>query len=228
MNSQARMRSVLIPCLQALLLAGLTIPLVSGCAALGLAAQALPRPTVPPKYTNLRGQSVAVMVWVERGARTDWPELRLDLANGIQQQLQKAANDKLHDLEGSQFPLTAAAVVQMQDDHPEWAADGIEEVAARLGVSRVIYIEVENFQTRSDASVELFRGSITGRLTVVEVTNGKGRATMTEDNLKDVFPRKGPEEGSPNKNDYDIYRETIKAFTTHIANLFIPHEAEED
>ena len=36
----------------------------------------------------------------------------------------------------------------------------IENIAPRLGVSRLIYIEVEDFSTRAAASISLFRGSM--------------------------------------------------------------------
>jgi hypothetical protein len=228
MGFTTRLRPRLAFVCQGMLLAILIVPSLSGCAALGLAARAFPLPTVPAKYTELHGQTVAVMVWTERGIRIDWPQIQLDVATGVQQVLQQAAKDKKHELDGARFPLTAAAVVQMQDEHPEWAADSIEEVAPRLGVSRVIYIEIENFQTRSDASTELYKGSIGGRLRVIEVNDGKSRVALSEDNIQNTFPPKGPEEGTPNKNDYDIYRETLKAFTTSITNLFLPYQAEED
>jgi hypothetical protein len=200
----------------------------AGCAALGLAAHALPPPTIPAKYTDLRGKSVAVMVWVAPGCRIDWPQLPLDVANGIQQQLQKSAKDKVREVEGATFPLSAAMVVSMQEDHPEWSAQSVEEIAPRFGVSRLIYVEVENFQTRSDASVELFRGSMSGRLKVLEVNNGTARLAFSEDSVRIVYPTHGPEEGEPNKNDYDIYRKTVNQFTTTITNLFVPHPDEEE
>jgi len=188
----------------------------------------VPPPTIAPKYTDLRGQTIAVMVWTERGIRIDWTSIQIDVATGVQQILQQAAKEKKHELEGSRFPLTAATVYQMQEEHPEWAAETIEDIAPRLGVSRLIYIEIENFQTRSNASVELFKGNISGRLKVIEVNNGKAHIAFAEDDLQNIYPKKGPEEGTPNKNDYDIYRETIKAFTSNVTNLFLPHVQEEE
>jgi hypothetical protein len=115
----------------------------------------------------------------------------------------------------------------MQDDHPDWAYETIDEVAPKLGVSRVIYIEVESFQTRADASVDLFRGSISGRMKMAHVENGHATIAYSEDDLHNLFPAKGPDEGALNKTDYDMYRGTLKAFATSIGNLFVPHTEDE-
>ena len=50
--------------------------------------------------------------------------------------------------------------MRYQLDHPEVDTMPIGDIAPRLGVSRLIYIEVERFSTRADASISLFRGSI--------------------------------------------------------------------
>jgi len=213
--------------LKAALLGLLLLPCLSGCQLLGWAASALPAPTIAAKYTDLRGESVAVMVSVSPGVRIEWPQMQLDLANSIQARLEQAAHSKVHELEGTTFPHTAPGIAAMQDDHPDWAYQTIDEVAPKLGATRVIYIEVESFQTRADTSVDLFRGSIAGRMKVVHVNNGQASLMHSEDDLRNLFPAKGPEEGSLNKTDYDMYRGTLKAFATSIGNLFVPHQEDE-
>ena len=195
----------------------------AGCTALGYAASIIPPPPIPAKYKDLRGHTVAVMVWVAPGCRIDWPQLPLDFANGVQQQIQSSIKDKVHEVEGTTFPVSAATVVSLQEDHPEWSAESIEEIAPKLGVNRVIYVEIENFQTRSDTSVELYRGTMSGKVKVLEVNNGTAHLAFSEDGLHVVYPLHGLEEGEPNKNDYDIYRKTVNEFTTTVVNLFVPH-----
>src|SRR5215210_3914390 len=70
------------------------ILILSGCQVIGVAAQALPPPTVVPNYKGLAGQTVGVMVWADRGMRIEWQALQLDLANTIQSNLQQAAGPK--------------------------------------------------------------------------------------------------------------------------------------
>src|SRR5687768_264468 len=89
---------------------------LSGCNVLGIAAQALPPPTVKPDYTGFAGQTVGVMVWADRGIRIDWPTVRLDLANAIQARL--ASSVKAKELAGTSYPVSPASIVRYQEDHP--------------------------------------------------------------------------------------------------------------
>jgi len=71
-----RMLIVLSVCL---LLSGVC----SSCAALGLVAQAIPI-TVHARYPGLKGQTVGVLVWADRGILIDWDPIRLDLAHALE------------------------------------------------------------------------------------------------------------------------------------------------
>src|SRR5947207_12601744 len=147
---------------RAILLVGLfcVLPLMQGCDAIGVALHAMPPPTVLPRYTKLDNQSVAVMVWVDRGTRIDFPTIQVDLARMIQQKLQaKQAESKGKVLAGTSFPIPPASIVKYQQDHPELEGTPIATVAPRFNVSRLIYVELEQFATRSDLAVDLFRGT---------------------------------------------------------------------
>jgi hypothetical protein len=210
----------------ALLLLGLVLlPTLSGCVLLGIMGKALPEQTVPARYSGLSGQTVAVMVWADAtGVQIDWPSIHLDAAHGIQSKLREAqTTGKPKELENTKFTVDPAAVVEYQKDHPELVAESIEDVAPRLGVTRLVYLEIHGFQTRADSAVDLFRGTATGSIKVVEVTNGKARVVFTDDSLRVQFPKLSPEEGMPNTTDDAMYRGTLDALTTQAVLRFIPH-----
>src|SRR5438874_10024287 len=175
--------------------------LLTGCALLGLAAHAMPQPDVQPNYKNLAGQSIGVMVWADRGIRIDWPTLQLDLANSIQKKLQET--QKLRDvkrklLKGSTFPVEPASIVRYQKDHPESEAEHITAIAPKLGVTRLIYVELEDFATRSDMSVDLYRGQAKATVRVIEVDKDEqAKVAFEQGNVTAVYPRKSPREGLP-------------------------------
>src|SRR5688572_33444626 len=129
------------------------ILLLSGCQILGVAAYKLKPPeTIQPKYMGLENQSTGVMVWADRGLRIDWPTIQLDLANTVQKKLtdfQKAKKRESKTLGGTSFPVLPASIVRYQRDFPEIEAMPITDVAPRLQVSRLIYVELEDFSTRS-------------------------------------------------------------------------------
>jgi hypothetical protein len=201
----------------------LLLVLISGCNILGVAAQALPPATIAPAYDKLKGQTVGVMVWAERGVRIDFPTIDLDLASAIQSRLEKAAPK---DLKNTRFPVKPVSIVRFQKDHPELEGAPITEIAPRLGVSRLIYVEIENFATRSEQSLDLYRGNLTATIKVIEIEAGIAKVGFEENRVAATYPPKAPAEGVPGAGDYRIYVGTLDAFATEAANRFLPHEEE--
>lgn len=196
---------------------------VSGCNVLGVAANAMPQANIPARYADLRGHSVAVLVWLPRGLEVDYPALRLELTSAIQGKLQRAQAAGRGELKGATFPHTAASLVRFQEDHPELERTPIVTVAPRLGVQRLLYVELENFQTRSDQTVELFRGSATVAVRVVEIERGDAKVAFEASGLTVTYPPTAPPEGLPNTGDARISRGTVDILSTAIARLFYAH-----
>jgi hypothetical protein len=211
----------------ALVLMLAAFPPLSGCSLAGLAANALPAPTVQARYKGLAGQTAAVMVWVDRGVQMDHPSLRLALAGGLQNKLREATQKKQKEVIDLAWPYEAASVVRFQDDRPELDALPITDIAPRLNVSRLVYVEVENFQTRSAESLDLFRGSMTVTVKVVEVAGGTAKVAYEEGGITAVFPRTSPPEGMPGLGDRKVLAGTVDAITTALAKRFLPHPAED-
>ena len=197
--------------------------LAGGCNVLGVAAHAMPEGNIPARYNDLHGHSVAALVWLPRGLETDYPALRLDVTAGVMGRLQHAQAAGRGELKSATFPHIAASLVRFQQDHPELDRSPIVAVAPRLGVERLIYLEIENFQTRSDQTVELYRGAATVSLRVVEVQGGTARVAYEESGLSIVFPPTAPPEGIPGAGDARIYHGTVDLLCTAIAKHFYAH-----
>lgn len=217
------------PALASVLLSVLMVPSLSGCAVFAQIAGAIPN-VEKPNYKNMANQSVAVMVWAEEsGVRVEWPRIHLDLAGMVQSKLQKMQKEyKPDELKLTRFPVSAASVAKYQEEHPEIAAQSIEEVAPKLGVSRVIYIEIHVFQTRPDQANELFRGTMSGSVRVIEVVNGKGRETFNDDSIRVTYPRSSTDEGLPAIGDFAIYNGTLDGFAEEVCKKFLPHANDPD
>ena len=199
--------------------------LPAGCSVFGVAAQVLPEPDVPARYAGLRGHTVAVMVWADQGVMIDYPSLRLDVATGVQSKLQQAKNAKRGEVRDARFPYVAASVVRFQEDHPETQQQPVAEVAPRLKVERLIYVEVESLQTRANDAVDLFRGEATASVKVIEVdtATGQTKTAYEESGISAVFPPTAPPEGLPVGGDATMYRGTIDRLTGLIATRFFSH-----
>ncbi len=210
---------------------GLGPCLLIGCTLIGLGAQALPPATVQAQYKGLAGQRVGVMVWADRGTRIEWEWIQLDVANSIQSKLEATAKDKkakVKELAGATFPYPPRSMIRYQQDHPDIEGESITTIAPRLDVTRLIYIEIEEFSTRPDGRVELYRGEARLTLRVVEVApDGSAKVAYEENEVTATFPRKAPKEGLPTVGDRRIYVGTIDALGAEIAKRFVPHPEEE-
>ena len=197
----------------------------TGCNIIGYAAYAAPRPVQPAKYPGLPEQTVGVLVWADRGIQIDWPSFPLDAANSIQKKLLTNMDKKKQD-EQFTCPVQPASILRYIDDHPEVATQDITEVAPKLGVTRLLYIEVDEFTTKAAASLDLYRGSMSGTLKVVEINGSTAKVVYEEDGISVVFPPKVPEDGTPKGNNYQFYLGTIDAFSTEIWHRLVPWRPE--
>ncbi len=208
---------------------------LAGCAqfgaAAGLVAQAIPR-NVDAAYKGLAGQQVVVMVWADPGVRLDNPLLQEDVAAAVQDKLIKVQAEEHPDaLKGATFPVATAVVVQTQQDHPEWENLPATAVAEQLKGSRLIYVEVTDFSTRSDASQELYRGTMSAHLSVVEMTDAgpdKATAKVAYDGgtIKVVYPKDSAtnKDGTPIGRDSVFAEKTVEKFADDLSKRFYLHE----
>ncbi len=208
----------------------------AGCNVLGpvggIIGQAIPQ-KVAPEYAGLAHQRIAIMVWAEPGIRTDFPYLQVDTAAGLQEKFkQLQTTDKPDELEGATFPVRADTMARYQQDHPELEAMPITDLALKFNVDaksdrvdRLIYVEITDFSTRAEASLELYKGNITGSVKVIELKDGKAKVVYNSaDDLKATFPKDSPKEGMPDGTDAKIYQGTLDAFTTELSHRFYTYE----
>ena len=218
----------------ALLLAA-TVPLAAGCNIIGAAAQLAPAPIAPAQYAGLAGHSAAVMVWADPSLKYDFPDLRLDLANLIQQNLEAAAQvaeskegKDLPTVYGATFPREPAGLVRYQDDYPETQTMPATDLAPAFHVDRLIYVELDDFSTRSYEAPDLYRGAASATLRVIEVDAG-GRTTVgyEEPGIAVAFPDNVPPEGTPSGNDRIFYAGTLRDLASQVARRFVDYSDEE-
>ncbi|HEX3356905.1 MAG TPA: hypothetical protein VHS31_08040 [Tepidisphaeraceae bacterium] len=205
----------------------LILLLNGGCEVAGMiAGKVLPDENVAPKYLGMAGQTIGVLVWTDRGVQIDYPSLGLDLANSIEKKMLAAG--KQDELKKSTFPVQPASIVRYQQDHPAFDTKNITDLAPKLGMTRLIYVELEDFATRAPASVDLYRGSMTVTLKIVEVAGDKAKIAYEEDSIKAVYPPKVTEDGTPDGDDVRFYQGTVDAMSTQIVNRLVTHEEDDE
>jgi hypothetical protein len=180
--------------------------LLAGCGgATGRPENKEPLEIPPAVYSGLGGQTVAIMVWADSITRAEYNRIQVDLATALQNRIQpppaaadgeKDKKEPAKDKKSEAAPMVfvpAASVVRFQRAHPELDGLPITEVAARLGASRVIYIELEDFQTYSPKTIMLLKGQAKATLRVVEVVGGKATIVLEERGIEALFPPRAPE-----------------------------------
>jgi len=202
--------------------------LIAGCQVFGVIAGKAPPPTVEAAYVGLVGKDVGVMVWADNSVTRDFPNIQQDLAGGVQAALQTAiqSDSKMKELQGTTF-VDARKLRRYQKDHPELDASPVEDFAPSVGVSRLIYIQIDDFQTRAANAFELYRGSLTATVRVYEVVDGKAKQAFSDSGVHVVFPEHVTEDGTPNGNDDAMYVGTLRAASFDVAKRFIPHPDED-
>jgi hypothetical protein len=195
--------------------------LAGGCNIIApIVAKTVPE-TEKPKYVGLQGQTVGVMVWADRAIRMDWERIQLDVANAIQSAMQTSGAGELR---GAVYSVQPASIVRFQYDHPELETAPITDYAAQFGVSRLIYVELEKFSTRSDLTYQMFRGSAVATLRVIEINGNTAKIVYEENGITAGFPKKGPSEGEVVGTDSAFYGGTVRVLAEEIVKRLTTHE----
>jgi len=197
------------------------LTLVAGCGSGSPAVENKYVETPQAIYTGLRGQRCAVMVWADWRTRTEYNQIQLDtarlLTSKLQEQLKSKEDGKKSDQATTHFTLPAS-VVRYQREHPEIYTMPITEVAPRLNVTRLIYVELEDFSAQSAESILILKGSAKATLRIIEVTDGKAKIAFEEAGIHANFPPDAPEGVMPTDkvNVRSIYEGTLDLLTDKI------------
>ena len=199
--------------------------LPAGCNIIGAFASKMPKPDIDAAYKGLAGQTVGIMVWADKTSLLiDWPTLQRDMGNSIAFKIKAAQDTKAEELVGTTFPYQPDSFIRYQREHPEVEVLPIVEVAPKLAVSRLIYVEINSFSTRPPGgSVALFLGQTDISLKVIEVADGKAKIAYHEDHIQVQFPKSAPKEGAINQNEATIYRGVLDSISSEVALRFVRH-----
>lgn len=191
-------------------------------------------PTPDHQYTGLAGQSIAVMVWTDWQTRTEYSRIQLDLARATQTRLEQIyvkgdpkKDEKKADAKKEESPavefINPASVVRFQRERPETEGQPIVKIAPRLGVTRVVYVEVENLDAHAPQSIMLLKGSAKATLRVVEVApDGTATVAFEESGISVNYPPNAPEGVIPDdkRTVRTIYEGTIARLAEAIGVRF--------
>ncbi len=198
----------------ALLVAG------SGCEAVSWVAQGAvgsepPPIKVPAEYDGLKDQRVAVLVDMGLATRYQHPMAQLECCEAISQRLAaKVPDAKVVD---------ARQVVEFQRRNIYWSSVPNAKLANRLGVTRLVMVDVMEYRLHEPGNRYLWQGRISARVGVVEADGPRPNAFAYETTVRAQYP---PEEPKPlvRTDVQSIRMGTLKLLARSVVGKFHEHE----
>jgi hypothetical protein len=207
------------------LLEALLLLACGGCAAVGVAANAVVGSgKILAAYPGLKGQQVAVLVWADPAIAMDHPQISADVAASLQHKFREAQDAGVAELKDTRF-VSTEQILRFQDAHPELQSDSASQIALMLPATRLVYVEVVSFSIHPSESPDLSRGQAMANVKVIEVSDGKAKPAYEMDDVSGVYPSDAPPEGLPNLDDQTVYHKAVDDLTKNLAKLFISYEA---
>lgn len=170
---------------------------------------------VPPIYDGLENQSVAVIVDADLSIRARFPMLVQNITHGVSGRLAR-------DVPGATV-MSPDYVLRWQYQTPQWNALGFEEMAATLGVSRIVHIEVYEYRLHPEGNQWLWEGVCAASVGVIEADGIAPESYVDSFDIVGAFPTiKGVTRNGATAEqvDYGVTAEFIKRtawlFHTHL------------
>lgn len=189
-----------------------------GCQLVGFIAQGyeetVPR-TVYAEYLGLDGKSFAVVVATSRATEADYPGVGPALTLSISEDLAK--NTKATDYARPDLVLSKL------DRTPGWIAKPRGQLAADLGVERLVFIEISEYRLHVPGNRYEWDGRLAGRVAVYEVDAMSPDDPVYEKALQVAYPDKSGY-GEDDMAGAAVGTMLVRRFRDRVSWLFYTHE----
>lgn len=199
--------------LAALGLAGCAVPALAGMMA--RSAQESGTRTVEADYTGLEGKSYAVVVSADRSIEASYP--------GVVAMLTQKINDRLHDSAGAIGWIASEDLLTYLYNNPRWIARPRSELAADLGVDRLVVVDLQEFHLYDPGNQYLWDGVAQGRVAVVEADSPVPDSFAYDTTVTVRFPDKSGS-GPLEMPQALVSSALIKRFVDRASWTFFKHE----
>ncbi len=170
---------------------------------------------VTPKYKGLTGKSFAVIVAADRAIQADFPSIIPVVTLEMTARLSKFA--------GASGVLPATEVLKYQSQHPGWVAKPMNDLAADLGVERVVYVDMQDFSMTDPGNPYIYNGVVSGAVHVIEVESPTPSEFTFGESVRVKYPdASGVSPTQEPRN--NVLSELSRRFIERSAWLFYEHE----
>lgn len=207
-----------------LALLGATLAGVSGCTAIAYAAVAAEEArrqsyaTVEADYHGLDGKSYAVLVTADRGLQAEFPMIVPRFTTGI--------NERLKEESLASGYVPSADLLRYTYNHPAWVAQPLGEVAAELGVDRLVLVEIQEYRLYEPGNRYIWDGTVFATVGVVEADSLIPDEFVYTNTVRIIYPEKDKNFTSEdtNLNEGIIAQILETRFIDRVSWLFYEHK----
>lgn len=174
---------------------------------------------VTGEYFGLNNQSVAVLVSADLPVLEAYPHAPLEVSSALSEVI--AANVpgvKVKD------PI---AVSQFQTRNIYWSTESYGKLAEKLGVNRLVVVELFKYQTRIPGNAEQYRGVIQARVEVSEADGPTPHNPSYTTDVEAAYPNYTTE-GIPYANELAIRKGMLDQFAALAGGRFYDHTVQRD
>jgi hypothetical protein len=171
---------------------------------------------VTAEYRGLEGKRVAVIVAADEYRLFEYPNCQLGVSRAVSRQL--AA-----DIKGIEL-TDPAKIAAFQSDNAAWITMPNRELLRALDVDRLVYIELKDYTTHEPGNRHVWRGVISGRVSVAEADAAEPNNFAYANEVYAAFPPDEPV-GVLGTDDATIQAGMLGQFATRVSGLFHDYNA---
>lgn len=170
---------------------------------------------VKAKYKGLEGKNFAVIVAADRAIQADFPDVVAVITAEVTRRVAEKA--------GAVGVVPAEDVLRFQGRRPGWIAMSPVDVAAALGVERLIYIDLSDYTLTDPGNRYVWKGVAAGLVGVVEAEKTAGDDFRFRQSVQVRFPDK------ENTGEMEMPESTVQQalqlrFVNRCSWIFFDHE----
>jgi len=203
------------------MLSVMMLSMIGGCEVAGWLAHGVaggpPKINVKAEYTALDNQAVAVLVDADMKTLYRQPQARYEICAVMSERI--AAN-----VPGVTV-LDAKQVVDFQNRNIYWNTSAYSELAKRLGVTRLVIVDLIDYRLHEPGNVNIWRGLISANLGVAETDGSKPNDLAYQSVVQATYPPDN-KVGVVNADARTIRLGTLDLFSRAAAGKFYDHREE--
>lgn len=186
-----------------------------------LLALILPAPseTIEAEFKGLTGKRVAIVVFTSQAVRYDYPYVALNLSSVMGAELKRQIE------EVSIVP--PLRIVQYQEENVHWDSMDRVQLAKVLQADALMLVVLEEYSTYVPGSTNLFRGLISGQVSIYDTDPDKSDPLVWKgDHFRVAYPENAPT-GEVGTDDRKIRYRTQQKFADVVIKKFYEYEITE-